>query len=162
MSAKCPVRPVRPMSVRPMSAFLGHVRPNWQPWVEHEVVPNLRDYTTIATNDDIVTALKEGLRDVQRMINSLNMAPNPQASARNKVWFQKPWVSERLDKHSFAYAAGLKPIRGEDGDMEVLREDLRQITQEQEQSAEQVSLKLWYLRMWKTRSSTTAFLHSLS
>ena len=89
-----------------------------------EVEPNLGDYSAVSTDEQVITALKEGLKEAQRMINSLNMAPNPQASAKNKIWFDKPWVAEMSDNQSFAFVVGSKPVRGEDGDMEVLREDL--------------------------------------
>jgi hypothetical protein len=101
-----------------------------------ELEPNLGDYSAVSTNDDVVTALKEGLKEAQRMINSLNMAPNPQATAKNKIWFDRPWVAEMADKQSFCFAAGSKPVRGEDGDMEVLREDLNQKEKDMQRRAE--------------------------
>jgi len=45
---------------------------------------DLGDYTTISSNKDVIIALKQGLKEVQRMIKNLNMAPNPKASARNR------------------------------------------------------------------------------
>lgn len=87
---------------------------------ENEDEPNLGDYSAISTNHDIVIALKEGLKEAQQMINSLNMAPSRQAATKNKVWFEKPWFVELADTHSFAFVARSKPIRREDGDMEVL------------------------------------------
>ena len=86
--------------------------------------PNLGDYNTVFTNQDVVTALKEGLREAQCMMNSLNMAPSPQAAAKNKVWFEKPWSIELGETQSFAFPASSKPTADEDGDMEVLRENL--------------------------------------
>jgi len=97
---------------------------------DNEVPPNLANYTVVATDELVIEALKEGLKDAQRLINTLNMAPNAQASSRNKDWFHKPWISEQSDPQSFAYAAPAKPVHGEDGDMEVLREDLQQKEQE--------------------------------
>jgi len=54
-----------------------------------EVEPDLSDYNAVSSNKKVVIALKEGLKQVQKMINSLNMAPNTQAVAKNKVWFDK-------------------------------------------------------------------------
>ena len=59
-----------------------------------EVEPNLGDYSAVSTDEQVITALKEGLKEAQRMFNSLNMAPNPQASVKNKIWFDIPWVAE--------------------------------------------------------------------
>ena len=91
---------------------------------EGETAPDLGDYSGVATNEAVVDALKEGLKLAQRLINSLNMAPSPQAPSKSKQWFEKPWCAELSDKQSFAFASSAKPVRGEDGDMEVLREDL--------------------------------------
>ena len=63
-------------------------------------------------------------------------APNPQATALKKKWFEKPWLIELADKQLFAFAAGNKPVCREDGDMEVLREDLRKKEQELQQLVE--------------------------
>ena len=93
---------------------------------DDEVEPNLKDYSVISTDENIVVALKEGLKEAQWIINSLNMAPNPQASTKNKVWFERRWFLELADLQSFAFAATKNPVQGEDGDMEVLREDLQQ------------------------------------
>ena len=70
------------------------------------------------------------------MINSLNMAPNLSMPARNKVWFDRPWEVELVDAQSFAFTIGTKPICGEDGDMEVLHEDIREKEQELQRRAE--------------------------
>ena len=103
---------------------------------EDKVEPDLGDYTTVSSNREVVTALKEGLKEPQKMLNSLNMAPSPQASAKNKVWFEKPWTVELADTTSFAFFAVTKPIRGEDGDMEVMREDIREKEQELQRTTE--------------------------
>ena len=98
---------------------------------ENESAANLGDYSAVHSNEEVVSALK-GLKDAQRMQNSLNMAPNSHAPASKKVWFEKPWMVERADKQSFAYTPTSKPIRGEDGDMEVLRSDLQEVEHELE------------------------------
>ena len=36
---------------------------------ENEVEADLGDYSSISTNDDVITALKEGFKDAQRMNN---------------------------------------------------------------------------------------------
>ena len=41
------------------------------------MAPNLGDYSEVSNNEDVILALKEGLREAQRVINCLNMAPNP-------------------------------------------------------------------------------------
>ena len=64
---------------------------------DDEVEPNLGDYSAVSTDEDVVAALKEGFKEVQWVINSLSMAPNPQASAKKKVWFEKPWILKRVD-----------------------------------------------------------------
>ena len=103
---------------------------------EDEVEPDLVDYTTVSSNREVVTALKEGLKEAQKMLNSLNMAPSPQAFAKNKMWFEKPWTVELADTTSFAFSAVTKPVRGEDGDMEVLREDIHEKEQELQRTTE--------------------------
>jgi len=35
-----------------------------------------------------------------------------------------PWVLEKADPHNFAYIPSKCPMRGDDGDAEVLRDDL--------------------------------------
>ena len=39
---------------------------------EDEREPNLGDYSVVSTNEDVVQALKQGLKDAQRMNTSLN------------------------------------------------------------------------------------------
>lgn len=92
------------------------------PLGELEVPCNLADYTLIATNVDVISALQEGLREAQSMLRVLNMSPAVQC--RNKSWFLTPWVVERTDPQHFAYVPANLPVRGEDGDGEVLRADL--------------------------------------
>ena len=83
---------------------------------------DLSDYIALGSDEDFVTALKEGLKAAQSMLNSLNMAPS--TYARNKTWFQQPWLMEVADPNHWSYVAPLKPTRGEDGDAEVLRESM--------------------------------------
>jgi hypothetical protein len=44
-----------------------------------EHVANLEDYNNIANNDMLVTALKEGFKEVQNILRILNMAPSIEA-----------------------------------------------------------------------------------
>jgi hypothetical protein len=67
---------------------------------------NLGDYTNIARDAEIVAALKEGLREAQSLLRSLNMAPS--TVARNKTWFLQPWLVETADKHHWAYVPALQ------------------------------------------------------
>ncbi len=56
------------------------------------------NYTLIASNEDVVLALKEGLMEAQTMLRVLNMAPF--AQCRIKEWFVTPWIIEQSDpKH---------------------------------------------------------------
>ena len=94
---------------------------------DDEMKPNLRDYSAVSSNDQGVQTLKEGLKNALRLINNLNMAPNTSIVAKQKVWFEKPWITELADKQSFVFTASAKLVRGE---MEVLREDLQQVDAE--------------------------------
>lgn len=63
------------------------------------------------------------------MLTILDMAP-PLESA-NKSWLLMPWLVETTDPLSFAYMLATTPLRGEDGDVEVLCIDLEATTVEQ-------------------------------
>ena len=60
------------------------------PLAEGEQCGNLADYSLIGSDEDVVLALKDGLKEAQAMIRTLNMAPL--SVARNKQWFLEPWV----------------------------------------------------------------------
>lgn len=83
---------------------------------------DLSDYSLIDSDAEVISALQEGLAEAQTMLRVLNMAPSPQCT--NKRWFLTPWLIETSDPLSFAYSPGKSPVRGEDGDAEVLRADL--------------------------------------
>jgi len=51
---------------------------------------DLGNYSLVSSNKQIVIALKDRLREAQRVISCLNMDPNPLAVAKNKVSFVKP------------------------------------------------------------------------
>ena len=57
---------------------------------------DLGDYSSIASDADVVAALKEGSKEAQKVLRVLNMAPS--VHAREKEWFLKPWNLERLDR----------------------------------------------------------------
>jgi hypothetical protein len=78
------------------------------------------DYSALNTDEDFVSALKEGLKAAQAQLKVLNMAPS--SYARNKRWFLLPWTVEREDPKHWAYVAPEKPVPGEDGDGEVRRD----------------------------------------
>ena len=86
--------------------------------------PNLGDYSLIAGNADVVSALQEGLKEAQSMLRSLNMALSAQCQSRRKIWFDRPWLAEREDRQCFHYKPSARPTSGEDGDSEVLRDRL--------------------------------------
>lgn len=92
------------------------------PLAPGELPADLSDYSELATDDEFVIALKEGFKAAQGMLNSLNMAPS--TYARNKSWFQQPWLHECSDPKHWSYIAPEKPTPGEDGDAEVLRETM--------------------------------------
>lgn len=71
-------------------------------------------------DDSVIDALKQGLREAQRVLTSLNMAPSREA--RNRKWFVEPWTVEAQDKAHMGYVPPCRPILGEDGDGEVLQD----------------------------------------
>lgn len=50
------------------------------------------------------------------------MASTIHATTSRKVWFNKPWLIEKVDPKFMAYTPAANPVRGEDGDGEVMRE----------------------------------------
>lgn len=87
-----------------------------------EAPADLGDYSSLTTDADIVLALKEGLKAAQATLKSLNMAPS--SCAKKKTWFAEPWLVERADPKHWTYVPPARPVPGEDGDAEVLREAL--------------------------------------
>jgi hypothetical protein len=81
---------------------------------------DLKNYSSLATNEDFVSALKEGLKATQAQLKVLNMAPS--SYARNKQWLLQLWTVERADPKHWAYVATEEPIPGEDGDGEVMKD----------------------------------------
>lgn len=51
------------------------------------------------------------------------MAPSIQA--KNRKWFTDPWLLESEDKTFMSFKPAARPVQGEDGDGEVMREDVR-------------------------------------
>lgn len=88
------------------------------PFQEGESDANLADYSLIATDMDIIAALKEGLKETQTMLRVLNMAPSNQASAANRLWFVSPWKLEKHDPSHLAYQPPRTLQLGLDGDVE--------------------------------------------
>ena len=66
----------------------------------------------------------------QSMLNSLNMAPS--THAKSKTWFQQPWLLEAADPKHWSYIPPTKPVSGDDGDAEVLRDSLVEAAEEDE------------------------------
>jgi hypothetical protein len=90
------------------------------PLQEGEDIANLVDFSGLATNEDIIGALKEGFKEAQALIRVLNMAPS--TIARYKKWFIEPWIEEANDpKFGFTYKPSKELVAGEDGDAEVMR-----------------------------------------
>lgn len=92
------------------------------PLGEGERAADLNDYSGLECDDAVVICLKEGLKSAQSMLRGLNMAPS--AVARDKKWFVEPWVVEAVDTKHWSYVPPVTPVRGEDGDGEVMRESL--------------------------------------
>jgi hypothetical protein len=107
-------------------------------WAElHPLEPgqepvNLADYSDLASDADFVSALKEGLKAAQSMLNSLNMAPS--THAKSETWFQQPWLLEAADPKHWSYIPPTKPVSRDDGDAEVLRDSLVEAAEEDESS----------------------------
>lgn len=78
------------------------------------------DNNALATDEDFISPLKEGLKAAQAQLKVLNMAPS--SYVRNKVWFLQPWTVERVILKHCAYVAPQKVVPGEDGDGEVMRD----------------------------------------
>lgn len=51
------------------------------PLGREETRSNLGDYRAITTNDQVIATSEEELKEAQRVIKSLNMAPSPGANA---------------------------------------------------------------------------------
>ena len=49
---------------------------------------NVRDYSLLSTNDDVILALKEGLKEAQKLLQVLEMVLS--IVAKNKIWFETP------------------------------------------------------------------------
>ena len=75
---------------------------------------DLGDYSSIASDVDVVAPLKEGLKEAYIVLWVLNMAPS--LYARGKEWFLKSWNLERLDPKHLAYKPTRCLMPGEDGD----------------------------------------------
>lgn len=69
---------------------------------------NFGDYSSIASDAHVVAALKEGLKEAQKVLWVLNLAPS--VHPREKEWFLKPWNLDQLDPKHLAY----KPTRIQD------------------------------------------------
>lgn len=53
------------------------------------------------------------------------MAPSPHCEVKKRVWFKTSWILERMDPNSFVHNAIARPILGDDGNGEVLRDHLQ-------------------------------------
>ena len=87
-----------------------------------EVEVDLSHYCKIKEDSEIQHALKEGLKEVQRMLRGLNMAPS--AIACDKTWFHQPWKEEAKDVKHWDYVPSRSHVAREDGDGEALKESL--------------------------------------
>ena len=72
-----------------------------QPLAPGEVRCDLEDYNLVSTNDDVVSALKEGFKKAQKILHILNMAPSC-----SKVLFHTPWILEKANSKHLAFVVG--------------------------------------------------------
>jgi hypothetical protein len=80
----------------------------------------LDDYSELTTDDEIILALKEGLKEAQGLLRILNMAPF--IVVCEKCWFLNPWTVEAEDPSHWSYIPPPKPTACDDGDGEVIRD----------------------------------------
>jgi hypothetical protein len=92
------------------------------PLKAHKSRVDLGNYILIASNEDVVLALKEELMEAQAMLRVLNITPFAQCCI--KKWFFTPWIIEQEDPKHMACVKSKNAIIGEDGDSEVLHETL--------------------------------------
>ncbi|KAL3689330.1 hypothetical protein R1sor_015639 [Riccia sorocarpa] len=55
--------------------------------------PDLANFSRLETNSDIIQALQTGMKEAQRCLIQLNMAPH--SHVRDQVWWRTPWVKEK-------------------------------------------------------------------
>jgi hypothetical protein len=72
-----------------------------------ETEADLANYSGVANDELIISALKGSLKEVQYMLRVLNMAPS--IVAWDKKWFTKPWTIEVMDPKNLACAASQTP-----------------------------------------------------
>ena len=92
------------------------------PLVEGEQSCDLGNYSGIASDGEVILALQEGLKEAQKILRSLSMAPS--SVVRKKDWFLAPWKEEKHDPKHLVAVQSKRMVAGEDGDGEVLREAL--------------------------------------
>ena len=92
------------------------------PLGENQEAANLSDYSGLETDAQVILCLQEGFKSAQVALRILNMAPS--IVAREKKWFLEPWSLEAADDKHWAYSPPARPVAGEDGDSEVMRETL--------------------------------------
>ncbi|KAL2609739.1 hypothetical protein R1flu_028312 [Riccia fluitans] len=71
-------------------------RPLWtklHPLPPGHAKPDLSDFARLATDDQIIEALKVGLQEAQTLLIQLNMSPH--AGVRDKTWWRTPWTLEK-------------------------------------------------------------------
>lgn len=74
--------------------------------------PTQRDDSSMITrNEDVIKALHEGLKVVQKLLRILNMAP-----CQQKMCFNILWVEENKDLKDMALEHRAKLFGGDDGD----------------------------------------------
>jgi len=89
---------------------------------EREPIVNLIDYNLVMSDDDVIHASIHEFRNAQNMLTMLNMKGSPITRGHDASWFNEPWKVEQDDLKHLTYVPFRKPIIGEDGDCEVLRD----------------------------------------
>ncbi|KAL2634896.1 hypothetical protein R1flu_006375 [Riccia fluitans] len=71
-------------------------RPIWaslDPLPPGHAKPDLSDFARLATDDQIIEALKIGLQQAQTLLTQLNMSPH--VGMMDKTWWRTPWTLEK-------------------------------------------------------------------
>lgn len=114
------------------------------------------------SNVEVVEALQEGFVEAEWMLRGLNLAPTVHAAASRKVWFNKLWLIEKVDPKFMVYTPPARPVCGEDGNSEVLRDAVARSSSNAKGTIAPSTLNLdvgdeildevWILKLsWKTR-----------
>ncbi|KAL3680273.1 hypothetical protein R1sor_023229 [Riccia sorocarpa] len=63
--------------------------------------PNLADFSQVQTDEDIISALKEGYIEASKLLHVLEMAPSSHCNKEAAMWFRRPWDFEQSLQATF-------------------------------------------------------------